>query len=522
MAGLALSLFTTLMAISATADPQPQDRSSWEWAAATPESQGMVAARLDTAWAELKQRRSTAFLVIRHDRIVFERYADGYSRTRPHYTASMAKALVGGLSLMVAMGDGRIRPDDPASRYVPHWRDDPKKKGITIRHLATHTSGIEDAEADDLPHDRLTGWKGDFWKRLPPPHDPITISRDLAPVLDVPGTRERYSNPGMGMLGYCITASLKGTDDPDLRSLLKHRIMTPLGLPDAQWVMSYGTLVNVDNLPVAMTWGGGTYTPDAVARVGRLLLHRGTWEGQELIPARVVDAALKPSGMPGHSGLAFWVNTGADGSRLWKSAPPDAFGGEGAGHQCLLVIPSLDLIVVRNGDRLDSSLSFMEALDRHVVAPVIGAIATPKKPPHPPSPAIKGVHWAPERSILRKAQGSDTWPLTWAGRRRTLHRLRRRPRVPTLRSEKAEPGLCQGRRHAGRLPRDQHPLNDRRTVRRRLRAARRPAGSSWSMASSTCGRGTPATRNWPGLPTVPVHGHGADGGSRRASDARRS
>ena len=204
----------------------------------------MNSAALESAWAVLKDRQTTALLVIRHDRIVFERYAPGYGRTKPHYTASMAKALVGGLSLMLAMQDGRISPDDPAHRYVPQWRGDPKRREITIRHLATHTSGIEDAEADSIPHDRLTGWKGDFWKRLPPPHDPFTLARDSAPVLDTPGTRERYSNPGMAMLGYCVTASLRGTEDADLRSLLKHRIMGPLGVPDAEWSVGYGTVTN--------------------------------------------------------------------------------------------------------------------------------------------------------------------------------------------------------------------------------------------------------------------------------------
>ena len=101
-------------------------------------------------------------LVVRHDRIVFERYAPGFDRHKPHGTASLANALVGGVALMVATSDGRISPDDPAHLYVPRWRDDPERRTITVRHLATHTSGIEDAEADGLPHDRLTGWKGDF------------------------------------------------------------------------------------------------------------------------------------------------------------------------------------------------------------------------------------------------------------------------------------------------------------------------------------------------------------------------
>ena len=276
----------------------------------------------------------------------------------------------------------------PLLTYVPRWRDDPKRKPITVRHLATHSSGIEDAEADGLPHARLTGWKGDFWKRLPPPHDSITLARDIAPVLDTPGTKERYSNPGMAMLGYCLTVSLRGTDDLDLRSLLKHRVMRPLGIPDGEWGVSNGSVTPVDDLPVVMAWGGGSYSTNAVARVGRLLLHRGNWEGRQVLAPSVVEVALRHSGLPGHSGLGWLVNRELDGTRLWKSAPEDAFGGAGAGQQFLLVVPSLDLIVVRNGEMLDPAFSFQDGLDRYVVAPVMKAIPTNRKAAVPPIPVM--------------------------------------------------------------------------------------------------------------------------------------
>lgn len=173
-----------LAAISGPAAERPNDHPAWEWPTASPASQGMNASQLESAWSELEKRQTSALLVIHHDRIVFERYAPGYGRHKAHYTASLAKALVGGVSLMVAISDGRIKPDDPASRFVPKWRGDPSRQAITVRHLATHTSGIEDAEADGLAHDRLTGWKGDFWKRLPSPRDPFTLARDRAPVLE--------------------------------------------------------------------------------------------------------------------------------------------------------------------------------------------------------------------------------------------------------------------------------------------------------------------------------------------------
>ena len=100
----------------------------------------------------------------------------------------MAKALVGGVSLAVAMSDGRISPDDLASKYIPGWSEDPLKSKITIRHLATHTSGIADAEQDEIPHEQLPGWKGDFWKRTP---DPFSIAVQQAPVLFEPGKQIR-------------------------------------------------------------------------------------------------------------------------------------------------------------------------------------------------------------------------------------------------------------------------------------------------------------------------------------------
>jgi hypothetical protein len=108
------------------------------------------------------------------------------------------------------------------------------------------------------------------------------------------------------------------------------------------------------------------------------------------------------------------VNRAPDGTQLWKSAPEDAFGGAGAGQQFLLVIATLDLIIVRNGQMLDPALSFEAGLDQYVVAPVVRAIKTSRNAPYPPSPVIKAIRWAPKGSIIRNARGSDTWSLTWA------------------------------------------------------------------------------------------------------------
>ena len=111
------------------------------------------------------------------------------------------------------------------------------KSKITIRHLATHTSGLEDAEQDHLPHDKLTGWKGAFWRRDP---DPFSIALHQAPVLFEPGSRYAYSNPGMAALAYAVTASLRGAPQGDIRELLAARVYQPAGLAPADWSIGYG------------------------------------------------------------------------------------------------------------------------------------------------------------------------------------------------------------------------------------------------------------------------------------------
>lgn len=408
------ALTVLLLGFLAFCGAAPARAADFDWSAATPESQGLSTPALEALWQGLKAHSTTGLLIIRNDRIVFEQYVAPFDARTPHGTASLAKALVGGVSLLTAMSDGRIDPDDLACKYIPQWRGDPLKSKITVRHLSTHTSGIEDAEEGETRHELLTGWKGAFWTRKP---DPFTISRDQAPVLFEPGTRESYSNPGMALLSYAITASLKNAPQKDVRTLLKQRIMDPIGVPAREWRIGYDETSIVDGLPLVANWGGASFTARAVARVGRLMLRQGDWEGRQLIKAGVVRRLQL-------EGLGWWNNRDLAGGRRSPSTPADAFWGAGAGHQILLVIPSLNVIAVRNGTTLSSG-NYNDARENLFFAPLMKALAAPppaaqsatqsatQAPPLSPSPVIKATRWAPPETILRQARQSDNWPLTW-------------------------------------------------------------------------------------------------------------
>jgi CubicO group peptidase (beta-lactamase class C family) len=383
---------------------------SMDWATVSPADAGLDPAKLEAWRGSLAAHRTTGLLVVRRGRIALEWYAPEWDANRPHGTASMAKALVGGMSIALAMSDGRISPDDLASKFIAGWIADPLKSRITIRQLATHTSGISDAEQDGVAHDRLPGWKGDFWKRTP---DPFSIAVRQAPVLFEPGTRYAYSNPGMAVLSYAITAALKGGD---IRTMLQERVLDPLGVPERHWSIGYGTAYQVDGLKLYANWGGASFTARAAARIGQLMMLQGQWNGRALIRRDVVGKVLADQGLPRPprsaadpapaSGLAWYTN--ADG--IWPAAPRDAFAGAGAQHQVIVVAPSLDLIVARNGDALgDTGAGFWGPVYELVVKPLMEAVAVPA--PYPPSPVIRSAAFGKE--IRREAIDSDNWPLTW-------------------------------------------------------------------------------------------------------------
>ena len=194
----------------------------FNWEATTPSDVGVDGDTLESARDELSRRGTNGLLVVKDDRIIVEWYADEHGPDAQHYSASLAKAMVGGVSLMLAVDDGLIDPDDPAHRFVPEWEADPLRSKITVRHLATHSSGVEDAELSEADrkkalsegvtltehHMELPGWKGAFWRQEP---DPFTLSRDDAPAIFDPGTEYAYSNPGIAMLSWCVTASLRNS-----------------------------------------------------------------------------------------------------------------------------------------------------------------------------------------------------------------------------------------------------------------------------------------------------------------------
>ena len=439
-------LFAVLMLFLVSFSPKQKNekpantQATFQWKYATPESQGMSSVKLNIMAAGLAEHGTKKLLIIKNDKIVYEWFADGWKDSeRKHYSASLAKALVSGMSLLAAVDDGYLVLDEAACKYIPVWKQDGLKSKITIRHLATHTSGLIDAEGidDELKllqaknlnlHFDLPGWKGQFWRKEP---DPFTVSRDSTPVNAIPGTTYQYSNPGIAMLTYAVTKSLKNSEFHDIRTFLKKRIYDPVGMNENDYQIGYGKTYEVEGMGMVPGWGGGNFTAKSIARIGLLMLHQGNWMGNQLIDSAAVKQVVQYAGTalpftnaesrmsksdnlrteknPIPATTSGWYSN-YDG--VWNFVPRDAFAGGGAGNQHLFLIPSLNLVIVRMGSNLyDASEGegFWYGTEEHLLNPIMDAI---EEAPYPKSDI--SVEFAPKETVIRMAEGGDNWASTWA------------------------------------------------------------------------------------------------------------
>ncbi len=345
------------------------------WDTAEPERQRFRASALDALWRRVDTGGTSAFLVARRGQLIFERYGPEAGPNQLRVIAALGKSVTAALVLLIALNDEHLSLDDPASRYVRQWRDDPVKQAITVRQLVAHSSGLDDVNFLR----KQSAWKQAY---LEQPEQRFRQAVTTTPLLYEPGTRYSYSGIGYYVLAYAAAVAFSGNGDHvDLKSLLARRIMQPLGIPQHDWAISYGNAYEWDGYRLYALGSGGAYTPRALATIGQLLLNRGQWQDGRLLDARWIDAMLSglrspPAREPGMAdpptGIGVWLNS--DG--FWPALPRDAAVGAGAGHQILLVVPSLDLVVVRLGRALgqdDWEGDFWQALEPALFRPLMAA-----------------------------------------------------------------------------------------------------------------------------------------------------
>ena len=163
--------------------------------------------------------------VVSHGRSGNDRPLDGNSEFEIGSISKVFTTLV--LADMIERGEAQL--DDPIGKYLPEGVKAPERNGkaITLRHLATHTSGLPRLPANFAPKDPNNPYVDYDVTRMLAFLGSYTLTRD-------PGERYEYSNYGVGLLGYLL-ARRAGSD---YAALIRTRILQPLEMNDTAVVLN--------------------------------------------------------------------------------------------------------------------------------------------------------------------------------------------------------------------------------------------------------------------------------------------
>ncbi|HTV74827.1 MAG TPA: serine hydrolase [Candidatus Acidoferrales bacterium] len=280
---------------------------------------------LEAALAYAQRHTLHALVVAREHAVVYERYGDGYDRERAHALYSGTKSFWG-VTALAAQQDGILDLDERAAQTLTEWRDQERKREVTIRQLLQLSAGF--------------GFGG-LGNAVP--------TYDIAlhtPLRDAPGTHFTYGGIPLQVFGALLTRKLASRGLTP-HAYLQQRLLTPLGITVGDWrTLKDGT----HPLPT-----GAQLSAAAWLRYGRFLAGYGCLEDRRL-DERLMRLCWEPSAANPRYGLAFWLDpTGRIPGLLYAS---------GAGGQALYVIPSVSLVVVHFG----KSTSFRhETFLRHLL-----------------------------------------------------------------------------------------------------------------------------------------------------------
>ena len=270
-------------------------------------------------------------------RIVGERYGDGIDIHTPLESWSMGKSLTGAL-MGVLIQQGGYELWQPAP--VPEWQSegDPRQS-IRIGDIMRMSSGIRIRAPQDPDFDPELGYPDHLYL-----YTGTANSFEWAatrPQQWEPNTVGRYRNSDPVLTNYLIRLAVEGRGE-DYHSFPQRSLFDKIGIRNA--------VMETDPYGNFLTQGYEFLPPRDWARLGNLYLQDGVWNGERILPEGYVEYAstLAPAwvadGRPRYGGAFMWVN----GNGSWP-VPESAFRMSGAGGQSATIIPTHQLVVVRQG-----------------------------------------------------------------------------------------------------------------------------------------------------------------------------
>jgi CubicO group peptidase (beta-lactamase class C family) len=339
------------------------------WRNSTPEEHGFDSAKLAEALLTIREQNINihSLLIIQNGEVLADAYFYPYDGTTVHDQASVTKSV---MTTLIAIADeqGKVQLDQPMVSYFPDrtiLNLDAKKESITVRHLASMSSGLDcTSERDEAT-----------LKEMMTNPDWVQFTLDRTVIWE-PGSHFVYCSPGMHLLSPILQHATGMT----ALDFARQNLFEPLNITDFFWL--------TDPQDYNRGWADLYLHPHDMAKIGYLWLNKGQWEDKQIVSRDWVEISTRvqmDTGDDDDYGYGWWVS----------NDEPASYSAFGRGGQRILVVPDWNLIVVTTGGGFDFDeiepllIPTIVDLDRTLPANPAGmvrleeALNTIKQPPEP-------------------------------------------------------------------------------------------------------------------------------------------
>jgi len=321
-----LLLLLPITACDKHSDDDPSDSNMYfpsgnEWETKSLSDLGWNESALQPLKEFLVQKNTKSFMILVNGRIVIEEYFNGHTPASTWQWNSAGKTLVTAMT-GIAQQEGLLNINNKVSDYLgTGWTSEPidKENLITVRHLLTMTSAINDANN--------------------------LVTRSNLTYLADAGTRWSYHNVFQLLMDVVGEAG-----NQEFEAYFGSRLKDRIGM-DGYW----------NNGVIFTIYHSNTRS---MARFGLLALNKGRWKDEQILNESFFNESTSTSQPINPSyGYLWWLNgktsymvpgsqTVYSGS-LVPDAPSDMFAAMGAEDQRIYVIPGKKIVVVRMGEASD-------------------------------------------------------------------------------------------------------------------------------------------------------------------------
>ncbi len=283
------------------------------------------------------EHRGTSFLAIQNGKTLLEEYPGKTDADTPQRIYSGTKAFWN-LAALAAAEDGILSLDERVADTIASWRDDPRKARVTIRQLLDFSSGL-------APGFQLQ--VNEYGNR-----DRTALGLR---ILAEPGKAFIYGPAALQVFHQVLKEKLKKKNPTEY---LEGRVLRRMHLGPQRYLddRAGNPLLAAGFIMTARHW----------SKMGQLVLDKG----KPVVKPETLAECWRGSAANRAFSLGWWNNRAAPGGRefdfeemlepkwsrqdwhdacLCRTAPRDLVASVGSRHQRLYVIPSLDLVVIRQG-----------------------------------------------------------------------------------------------------------------------------------------------------------------------------